>query len=251
MQMSDEVTVYWRVSCDCPAVTEERNRQLAEQKHQEKQAAYGEIVSRAGGIDAGRYARMTFENWDIARHGLARKHLGDVIEYTETYSRERNLLWLWGGEYGVGKTHLAVSALRKMAWDAIDAGPPNLSVRFVEWVLHCSRVQQSWDKSDNPGPTEGQLWRGMNYATFLVIDDIDKRMPSEWALGKLYEVIHYRYMYEKPLIITANHSLDDLADVWRRQGGYVADIGGALLSRLTGQLWAQVQVVGPDQRAVV
>lgn len=243
---------YFKKPCQCEGALREAEARKMAVEQQRLTDKYRDIISRAGGIHIGRYAKMTFENWDIARHPKAQRHLNDVIEFCNTYDSERNLLWLWG-EYGTGKTHLALAALRKLVWNKIAAAQPdglfmcNPTAHFTEWIIHCSKVQQSWDGDSQEN--EGRLWRQMNGAMFLAIDDIDKRMPGEWAMGKLYEVLHYRYMNEKLTIITANHSLGQLDNIWTQRGGYVADIGGAILSRITGQLWAEVEIAGGDQRA--
>ena len=244
---------YFKDQCQCDAATKERANRERLIEDEFLKDKYRDYIKRAGGIHTGRYSRMTFEDWDIARHAKAQKHLNDVVEFCTTYNHERNLLWLWG-EYGTGKTHLALAALRKLVWDEVVTiekadgyRMSNPTLHFTEWVIHCSKVQQSWDKESDED--EGRLWRVMNSVMFLAIDDIDKRMPSEWAMGKLYEVLHHRYMNEKLTIITANHSLSQLDNVWTQRGGYVADIGSAILSRITGQLWAEVEIVGGDQRA--
>lgn len=245
--------IYFRQQCQCDTAVSERKHQEDEKKKRNTIDLFNSYILKAGNIHIGRYARMTFDNWDTTRHEKSSKHIKDVLEFCDTYDHERNLLWLWG-EYGTGKTHLALAALRKLVWDAVlnyedfTANVNQPTAHFTEWIIHCSKVQQSWD-DNSTGESEARLWSRMNNVAFLVIDDIDKRTPSEWAMGKLYEVIHHRYMNEKLTIITANHKLNDLDNIWLQRGGYVADIGSAILSRITGQLWAEVEITGGDQRA--
>jgi DNA replication protein DnaC len=41
----------------------------------------------------------------------------------------------------------------------------------------------------------------------LVLDDLGKEKPSEWAEEKLYEIVNARYVRSLPIIITTNVGL--------------------------------------------
>lgn len=234
--------------CDCEGSIKAQAEQQAQRIQEEERQQLSEMLTGAK-VNRGRYAKMRFDTWDIKRHSKAKKHLSDVISYCiEVQESGANLCYLHG-QYGRGKTHLAIGALCRIAEIHIGDTFPLAPWRpyFVEWLEHCSAVQQSWD--EGTGPTEGQLWSRMKGATILVIDDVDKGRPSEWAIGKLLEVVQHRYMREKPTIITANHSLQELQKIWEGSDkSYVRDAGGAIASRWMGQLWGQIEVTGPDQR---
>jgi DNA replication protein DnaC len=232
--------------CTCEAAGKAQEEQ-AERIHQEALAEkLSELLGKAK-IGVGRYARMKFDTWDVKRHPKAKKHLQDVMSYCAEVTEDGANLCYLHGKYGRGKTHLAIAALRhitRLHLEDMFVWHPY----FVEWLAHCSEVQQSWDEGSF-GPTEGQLWGRMKNATILVIDDVDKGRPSEWAMGKLLEVAQHRYVREKPTIVTANHSLQELQQAWEKsEKGYVRDAGGAITSRWMGQLWGQIEVTGPDQR---
>lgn len=236
--------------CECPEAQ-------AAQQAKEREARQSELESRAiqfvmkADIHIGKYAKMTFESWDASRHEKAAKHLKDVLDYTtEVRQGTANLCFMYGS-YGTGKTHLAVAALRKIIYDHIDDDGRGWRPYMVDWSEHCSTVQQSWGRDDNEvGLSEGQLWALMKTADILLIDDVDKGRPSEWALSKLYEVIQHRYMRERATIITANHSIQKLQAIWQhpKKPEYIRDLGGAILSRFSGQLWAEIEFTGLDQR---
>lgn len=235
--------------CDCSAAQADRRKKEDDNRQKELEGRAIQYVMKAG-IHIGKYAKMTFERWDTGRHPHAAKHLQDILDYTVEVKRNGpNLCFLHGG-YGTGKTHLAVAALRKITYDHIDDGD-GWKPYLVDWAEHCSTVQQSWD-NDNSGASlnEGQLWGLMKSADILMIDDLDKGRPTEWAMGKLYEVVQHRYMRERATIITANHSIAQLQSIWDnpRRPEFVRDLGGAILSRFNGQLWGQIEITGRDQR---
>jgi DNA replication protein DnaC len=237
---------------DCPEAQAAQREKETEARRSELESRAIQLVMKAG-IHIGKYKKMTFETWDTGRHEKAAKHLQDILDYTnEVKQGTANLCFLWG-KYGTGKTHLAVAALRKIIHDHIDDDGQGWKPYLVDWAEHCSMVQQSWDKDDNEVHlSEGQLWGLMKTADILLVDDIDKGRPSEWAMGKLYEVMQHRYMRERATIITANHSIEQLQAIWAhpKKPEFVRDLGGAILSRFNGQLWGEVEITGPDQRDV-
>ncbi len=218
-------------------------------QHREQQAErerLGQELVRQAGLQHGKRARMTFSAWDAQRNPpWSGQALASVQAYvTEVVQAGQNWLYLHG-PYGVGKTHLAVAAVRRVAFERL------WRPQVVVWPAHCSAVQQSWSQDvAEAGPSERQLWNAMQTADLLLIDDIDKRHATPWAMEKLYEVMDYRQEREKPTLITANHGLEELTALWSlaNQPEHVRDTGAAILSRIAGQLWGMVELGGTDQR---
>lgn len=210
---------------------------------QERQCQAGLLIWTAG-LDIGKCEQMRFSTWDPTRNPTSEQVKRYVLEYSETVAQTGDENWLYlHGSYGLGKTHLAIAAVREIVrknlWKPI----------VVVWPEYCAQVQQSWNQ-DNSGAelSEARLWSQMKTAGILLIDDIDKRQPTPWAMGKLYEVIDYRYIREKPTLITANHSLLELAALWSKKQAEVRDSGAAIISRISEQLWSSIEFTGPDQR---
>lgn len=237
--------------CICPEAIQARQVKERDDEIRRLEARAAQYLMSAK-IHQGRYDRMTFETWDSGRHPQASKALVAVLDYAATVQQgQPNLLYLYG-PYGTGKTHLAIAALRHIITCRIDEGKNGWRGYFADWSEHCSTVQQSWDRDSNgAGPSERQLWGMMKLADVLVLDDLDKRAPTEWAIGKLFEVVQYRYIRERATIVTANRSIEDLQAIWQADKKlFVKDTGGAILSRVMGQLWGQVHIGGYDQRQV-
>ncbi len=220
-----------RPVCEC------RIQELEERERRGRRSELCWLI-RQQGLEDGLYARMSLDEWkyrDPSSEAVAEKLKGYV---QSAHLGARNWLYLFGG-YGLGKTHLAVSALKHLClnreWEPF----------LLRWSEYCSRVQQSWQSST--GESEYDLWRRPTNVTLLVLDDIDMRSPTEWALGKLFELIDHRYRHRLPTILTANRSLERLTDFWSRNE-QTRDLAGAILSRIVGQLSAVIEFTGRDYR---
>ena len=223
-----------RPTCEC------RIRELEEQEKQARMNDLHEMIRQQGLAD-GLYARMSLEQWEC-RDASCEEAVKKLASYLHSARHgARNWLYLFGS-YGLGKTHLAVAALKSLClerqWEPL----------LLRWSEYCSRVQQSWHSSD--ADSEYHLWCRASSITLLVVDDIDKRASSEWSLGKLYELIEHRYMRQLPTILTANRSPESLSSYW---GGneQTRDLGGAIISRIIGQLSVLIEVSGHDYRLEV
>lgn len=220
-----------RPACEC---------RLKEREERERKEHMEELhrLIRQQGLESGLYAQMTLDGWedrDLTCQAIA-EQLRSYLQ--SVHLRTRNWLYLYGG-YGLGKTHLAVAALKHLCLDR------QWKPLMVRWSEYCSRIQQSWQGSSVD--SEFELWRAATNVTLLVLDDIDKRASSEWALGKLYELIDHRYVLQLPTVLTANRNLEKLAAFWSRNE-QMKDLAGAIVSRIIGQMSAVIEFSGRDYR---
>jgi len=108
----------------------------------------------------------------------------------------------------------------------------------VRWVEHCGLVQQSWN--DSAIKTN---WYAAEHSKVLVIDDLDKKTPSDWSLEKLFELSDYRYTQQLPTIFTSNLSLEGLKT---KNAGFAP-----IISRVFGQTFDIIEFTGQDYRLSV
>ena len=79
----------------------------------------------------------------------------------------------------------------------------------------------------NDKMTEEQILKIYTDCALLVIDDLGKEKPTEWALQMIYSVIDRRYNALKPIIVTTNFTASELI---KRFGD--SSIGNAIVDRL-------------------
>lgn len=224
-----------RQFCTCPDGQQAKERQEAAKNRQDWLDRARLLIQD---LDTGKYGDYRFSNWDRERYPGAGEVIDQIRAYIDHVIHDRTKRWLFmSGLYGLGKTHLAIASLRQIAAEKL------WNPLAVVWPEHCSQVQQSWrqDRSES-GLTEGRLWGRMRSARILLIDDIDKMESSKWAIQKLYEVIDHRVNRRRLTIITANHSIKQLRDLWLESNSeHIRDIGSAILSRIAGELYGAVE----------
>ena len=127
------------------------------------------------------------------------------------------------GEYGTGKTHLAIAALRE--WYAAHGNGYFWKVpAFLQWVR-----RQVYDEHYQLEDVIDPYCHGQ---ALVVFDDLGTENPTDWASEQLYLVLDSRYDLRLPTVLTTNRNLDL--------------IDGRLLSRFRGGL---VVCEGRDIRA--
>lgn len=158
----------------------------------------------------------------------------------------KNWLILYG-DYGTGKSHLAAAIIR----EAIDRGFTNCY--FRGWVHYLQRLQWSWsrDEGDREAEKEADIVRELQQGQIVVIDDLDKRTPSEWVRSSLYSVLHYRYEADLPTILTFNYGPDDADPKARGRLALEAYLGRAVLDRLIESAYDVIEFAGPSYRSGV
>ncbi|MBT2680028.1 ATP-binding protein [Bacillus sp. ISL-35] len=109
------------------------------------------------------------------------------------------------GQPGAGKTHLLTAIAN------------NLMKRMNVPVLYFPYVEGFNDLKDDFDKLEEKLER-MKQVDVLFIDDLFKPVKgkpraTEWQVEQTYAVINYRYLNHKPLLISSELTVDELADV--------------------------------------
>jgi DNA replication protein DnaC len=154
-------------------------------------------------------------------------HPDALIDAAGRWARDGGGL-LATGQVGRGKTTIAGSA----AYEA-------LKRRAVIWTsapLLFARLGSGFD-------SEQRRWALDTLANrrALVLDDIDKARPTEYAAEQVFLAVDQRVEHQVPLLVTSNLSPGELAGRWP------APYGEAIASRLVG--YCQVlRVDGNDRR---
>ncbi len=182
----------------------------------------------------GIFGAKTFENFDDRNpQPKAFKALHDwrgksVVLYSEVY--------------GVGKTHLVSALANKLIDTCQDTECP---VFVTTEIKTLDRIRATFNRHDEDSlvvVTEELVYRSLEHPRLLIIDDVGKRTPRDYSFLQevFFRLIDYRYIHGKPIILTANLSLEELEK----------HIGGASADRLREMAGKDgfIKLTGKSQR---
>ena len=197
--------------CDCEKAVEkhkvdaERRRaeEEAEKKAEEEERQRKEVerLLKLSGLGK-RFERRTFENVEETPQNKAAVEAARY--YAEHFDEIRDLDAKNGlffvGAPGTGKTHLAAAITNKL----IQEGTSVICMTMIDLL---NRIRSTYRTT---GADESAVLGIYKSVSLLVIDDIGKEVPTEWALSTIYNIINGRYEAGKPIIATTNYSAEAL-----------------------------------------
>lgn len=194
----------WRQQefCDpcSEAVRKEQERKEAEKQKTEK---VSKLLDNSG-IMRGKFCRMTFDSFE-------KQHQGKAFEAAKEYAKgfdatTKNGLFFYG-KAGAGKTHLAVSIARHIVEQQ------QIAVKFARVIDLLMDIRRTYN-ADEYFRTENEMELLRKYSTvpLLILDDLGTEKVTEWARQILYQIIDSRWIDDKPIIITSNLTLRELAE---------------------------------------
>lgn len=184
-----EMTVY--VNCRCMSnAAELREREEKQEKHRKK---CEELREKA-------FADSQLRSWDFAHDDRKNPKLSDAMKrYAEQFTQFSE----WGtglllyGTPGTGKSFFAAC----IANEVINQGKPVLMTNFARILNELQTIVQRQEYID-------KICRH----PLLVLDDLGVERNSTYALEQVYNIIDTRYRSGKPLIVTSNLTLSEIAN---------------------------------------
>lgn len=168
-----------------------------------------------------RYAACSLESFELWEPG--NPTLSEALRKTRAFvaaypGNNRGLLFM--GPVGIGKTHLAVAAMRDVV---LGHGARGLYVNMIELV---QALQMSFDGG---GRTREEIMTPVIESDVVVLDELGAGKLSQWVMDLLYHIVNSRYMRERVTLVTTNFT-----DHPKRQGEEsLADrVGAPVRSRL-------------------
>src|SRR6202521_3522131 len=206
-----EPKMVWAVPCDC-TTGDRTERALARARVPE------------------RYRHCDFENYEAdnesenaPREQLAswNRSLTQAKLVVERFAQEfpvgsdHGLLLI--GPCGVGKTHLAVSALKEI----VLRGHTGL---FYDYRELLKQIQDSYNPESQA--TEMSVLEPVLKTEFLVLDDVGSSKPSPWALETVGHILNTRYNDKLVTILTTNFLDSDAGAGTAANGAPPARVAG-------------------------
>ena len=194
--------------------------QVSPEMRQQHAVALSKRWRLASGIPAG------LRDWTLDRAGPSVR--SDIISAATAWAAGDSRGLFLSGPAGVGKTTIAAAAANGL-----------LSTRPVRWLsvpVMFARLGLSFADDERT-----EILRLLASPTAIVLDDIDKTRPSEYAAEQLFLAIDTRVQAGSPLLVTTNLSLSALA------ARYPEPYGETIVSRLAGYC-ESFAVGGHDRR---
>jgi len=198
----------------------------------------------ASGIPA-RYAGCEFLNYETGGNDALAAAKIKIETWAGQYPLDRSGLLLVGPS-GVGKTHLAVAALKQLTQKGVHS-------LFCDYRELLKKIQNSYNPSVQT--TELDLLRPIFETEVVLLDDLGAVKPSEWVWDTVSLVLNARYNEKLTTIITSNFLDGASAGVERVDGPRRASreetLGDRIGERMRSRLFEMCRLVlvnGKDYR---
>jgi len=174
------------VACDCGM--EERAEQVMERARVPKRYEHCDFESFVPDLADGK-------TWtDMHVHSLKNAKMQMQAFVREYPSADKGVLLM--GRAGVGKTHLAVAALKEL----IQKGTAGL---FCDYRELLKEIQASYNPASST--TEMSILEPIRTVEILVLDDLGANKPSDWVRDIIEIILNARYNKRLTTIITTNY----------------------------------------------
>ena len=151
-------------------------------------------------------SKLSFETFSLRKEeGLQSHELKSIkgaFEAAQTFAQKPRGWLVLTGDYATGKTHLAAAISNHRA----ALGDPPLFIMAPDLL---DELRKTFDEKSLV--SYGHRFDEIRNAGVLVLDDLSTHSLSQWGREKLFQILNYRYLTEKPTVITiAADALDSL-----------------------------------------
>jgi DNA replication protein DnaC len=189
-----EPNLVWAVPCDCTSGDKtERALQRARVPERYRHCDFEnyETDNEIGNVPR---EQMASYNRSLAQAKLVVQRFAEEFLPVADARTEHGLLLM--GPCGVGKTHLAVAAMKTI----VLRGHSGLYYDYRELL---KSIQDSYNPESQA--TEMSVLEPVLKAEILVLDDVGASKPSPWALETVGHILNTRYNEQRVTILTTNY----------------------------------------------
>lgn len=195
-----EPKMVWAVPCDCTSGDKtERALQRARVPERYRHCDFEnyETDNEIGNVPR---EQMASYNRSLAQAKLVVQRFAEEFLPVAEARTEHGLLLM--GPCGVGKTHLAVAAMKTI----VLRGHSGLYYDYRELL---KSIQDSYNPESQA--TEMSVLEPVLKAEILVLDDVGASKPSPWALETVGHILNTRYNEQRVTLLTTNYLDTDTA----------------------------------------
>jgi DNA replication protein DnaC len=128
------------------------------------------------------------------------------------------------GDAGTGKTWIACAMARARIIQ-------DLPIKFVRCISMLNSIRSDFDRRERVNMTN------LKNHPWLIIDDLGAEKRTDWVVEAMYDLLDYRYAWEKPTIITTNMN-----------GAEIAEAFGVRIASRIKDAGPVIEVKGKDRR---
>ena len=196
-----ESKMVWAVPCDCTR-GDRTDRVLAKARVPERYRHCDfDNYETDNEIENVPREQLSAWNHSLAQAKLVVRRFAQEFSPVREIESEHGLLLM--GPCGVGKTHLAVSALKEI----VLRGHRGL---FYDYRELLKAIQDSYNPESQT--TEMSVLEPVLEAELLVLDDVGSSKPSLWALETVGHILNTRYNEKRVTLLTTNFLDADAPD---------------------------------------
>lgn len=191
----------WAIPCECTA--RDRNDRVLAKARVPERYRHCDFENYETDNEIEKVSREQLNAWNrsLAQAKLVAQRFAQEFSPVREIQSEHGLLLM--GSCGVGKTHLAVSALKEI----VLRGHSGL---FYDYRELLKAIQDSYNPESQT--TEMSVLEPVLKTELLVLDDVGSSKPSLWALETVGHILNTRYNERRVTLLTTNF-LDDVGEM--------------------------------------
>lgn len=207
--------------CTCEKAIEKAKREeaerIAEEKRQEEAERNRQLQERVRKIvgQSGIGARFRMRTFDTFKLTPENQEAAAICQkYADTFREKlprnnpnpgRNGLFITGPK-GTGKTHLVAAIANKL----MNQGIAVICMTMIDLLERIKSTYTDARQRFGGYYDAADVLDAYTDVPLLIIDDLGKEQPTEWAISRIYAIINARYEALMPTIITTNYSEAEL-----------------------------------------